>query len=151
MGIDKLEYVCYTLVTTKEREVTNMKVTGTERRTMLGFIISKYYDKKQEEEERIYSEFYGVYEAYNKKIAEQISLKISQEEIQKQIEKEQSIANCFPAGADYNARIKKIDELRYSYLCKQGSIDIVKMERKELAAKLNAVSLKPEYLNHIYK
>lgn len=128
-----------------------MKATGTERRTMLNFILSKYYDKKNEKEEHIYSEFYGVYEAYNKKIAEQINLKISQEEIQKQIEKEQSIANCFPAGADYNARIKKIDELRYSYLCKQGAIDIVKMERKELAAKLNAVSLKPEYLNHIYK
>ena len=118
---------------------------------ILNFVMDKHYDKKNKEEERIYSEFYSVYRAYSAKITEQFRLENSQEEIQRQIEKEQSIANCFPAGADYDAHIKKIDELRYSYLCKQGAIDMAKMERKELAAKLNAVSLKPKNENQNYK
>lgn len=117
----------------------------------LGFVMGKHYDKKNKEEERIYSEFYYVYRAYSAKITEQWRLENSQEEIQRQIEKEQSIANCFPAGADYDAHIKKIDELRYSYLCKQGAIDIAKAERKELASKLNSISNKPEHANQNYK
>ena len=117
----------------------------------LDFVMDKYYNKKNKEEERIYSEFYCIYRAYSTKVTEQWRLENSQEEIQKQIEKEQSIANCFPAGADYDAHIKKINELRYSYLCKQGAIDIAKMERKELAAKLNTVSLKPKSANQNYK
>ena len=115
------------------------------------FIADKRYDKKNEEEKLIYSEFYRIHRAYTTKIEEQYRLENSQKEIQKQIEKEQSIANCFPAGADYDDHIKKIEELRYLYLCKQGGIDIIKMERKELAAKLNAVSLKPKNIDKNYE
>ena len=108
------------------------------------FFMSRHCDKKNREELLTYPEFYRAYGEFHGKIN-------GQEEIKLEIEKEQSIANCFPAGADYDAHIKKIEELRYSYLCKQGAIDIVKMERKELAAKLNAVSLKPKSAEQNYR
>ena len=118
---------------------------------VLDFFMGRHYNKKNKEEERTYSEFYCIYRAYSDKITEQWRLENSQEEIQKKIEKEQSIVNCFPFGADYDMHTNKIAELRYSYLCKQGAIDIAKMERKELAEKLNAVSLKPKSASQNYK
>ena len=115
------------------------------------FFMSRHCDKKNREELLTYPEFYRAYDEFHGKITEQWRLENKQEEIKLEIEKEQSIANCFPAGADYDAHIKKIEELRYSYLCKQGAIDIVKMERKERAAKLNAVSLKPNSAEQNYR
>jgi len=113
--------------------------------------MSWYYDKKNREELLTYPEFYRTYDKYRSKIAEQRRLENDQKKIQAEIEKEQSIMNCFPFGADYEMHSKKISELRYSYLCKQGSIDIAKMERKELAHKLNSISNKPEHANQNYK
>ena len=115
------------------------------------FFMSRYYDKKNREELLTYPEFYRAYDEFRGKMTEQWRLENEQEKIKLEIEKEQSIMNCFPYGPDYEAHAKKISELRYSYLCKQGAIDIAKMERKELATKLNAVSLKPEHANPNYK
>ena len=118
---------------------------------ILDFFISRHYDKKNRKELLTYSEFYRVYREYNNKRAEQYQLENDQRKIQTRIEKEQSIMNCFPFGADYEMHSKKISELRYSYLCKQGSIDVAKMERKELAFKLNSISNKPKHANQNYE
>ena len=118
---------------------------------ILDFFMSRHYDKKNKKELITYSEFYRAYNEYRSKITEQWRLENDQKEIQTKIEKEQSIMNCFPFGADYEMHSKKISELRYSYLCKQGSIDIAKAERKDLASKLNSISNKPEHANQNYK
>ena len=115
------------------------------------FFMSRHYDKKNREELLTYSEFYRAYDEYRGKMTEQWRLENEQEKIKLEIEKEQSIMNCFPYGADYEAHAKKVSELRYSYLCKQGAIDISRMERKELARRLNSVDNKPEHANHNYK
>ena len=115
------------------------------------FFMSRHCDKKNREELLTYPEFYRAYGEFHGKITEQWRLENKQEEIKLEIEKEQSIMNCFPYGADYEVHAKRISELRYSYLCKQGSIDIAKTERKELARRLNSVDNKPEHANPNYK
>jgi hypothetical protein len=117
--------------------------------TVFGFFMKRYYDKKNAEERYAYPAFYRTYETYSSTISEQLCLEREQREIMEKIEAEQAIMNCFPLGPDHDAHCKKVDELRYSYLCKQGAIDIKKMERKELATKLNSLS-KPERFNHVY-
>ena len=114
------------------------------------FFMSRYHDKKNREELLAYPEFYRAYDKYRSKMAEQWRLENDQEKIKLEIEKEQSIMNCFPYGPNYEVYAKKVSELRYSYLCKQGSIDIAKMERKELAHKLNSIGNKPEHANSNY-
>lgn len=116
---------------------------------IMDFFMKLYYDKKEAKDMRTYPAFYGTYPKYNTVIKEQWGLERDQREIMEKIEAEQAIMNCFPKGPDYDAHSKKVEELRYSYLCKQGSIDIKKMERKELATKLNALP-KPEHSNHVY-
>lgn len=111
--------------------------------------MKRYYDRKNAKERRAYPAFYRTYETYNNTISEQCRLEHDQREIMEKIEAEQAIINCFPLGPDHDAHSKKVEELRYSYLCKQGSIDIKKMERKELATKLNALP-KPEHSNDVY-
>ena len=118
---------------------------------ILDFFMSRHYDKRNKKELLTYPEFYRAYDEYRSKITEQSRLENDQKEIQAKIEKEQTIMNCFPFGADYEMHSKKISELRYSYLCKQGSIDIAKAERKDLASKLNSISNKPEHANQNYK
>ena len=118
---------------------------------VLDFFMSRHYDKKNKKELLTYPEFYRAYDEFHGKITEQWRLENKQEEIRLEIEKEQSIMNCFPYGPDYEVHAKKISELRYSYLCKQGSIDITKTERKELARRLNSVDNKPEHANPNYK
>ena len=117
---------------------------------IVDFFMSWHYNKKNQEELLTYPEFYRVYDKYRGKMTEQLRLENDQNKIKLEIEKEQSIMNCFPYGADYESHAKKISELRYSYLCKQGSIDIAKMERKELAHKLNSIGSKPEHANSNY-
>lgn len=113
------------------------------------FFMNRHYDKKEQKDKRAYPAFYRTYQTYSDTISEQWRLERAQREIQEQIEKEQSIMNCFPQGPDYDAHAKKVEDLRYSYLCKQGSIDIKKMEIKELATKLNSLP-KPEHSDHVY-
>ena len=60
------------------------------------FFMSRHYDKKNREELLTYSEFYRAYHEFHGKITEQWRLENKQEEIKLEIEKEQSIANCFP-------------------------------------------------------
>ena len=114
------------------------------------FFMSRHYKKKKDLDMHTYPEFYRTYKKYSNTITEQWRLENDQEEIQKQIEREQLVMNCFPQGADYDAHSKRVEELRYSYLCKQGTIDLKKMERKELATKLNALP-KPSHANQNYK
>lgn len=114
------------------------------------FFMKRHYDKKEAKERRAYPAFYRTYSAYSDKLSEQWKLERDQRDIQSEIEKEQSIMNCFPDGPDYRAHEKKVADLRYSYLCKQGAIDIARMERKELATKLNSLP-KPSHSNHVYQ
>lgn len=116
---------------------------------IVDFFMKRYYDKKNAKGRRAYPAFYHTYETYSSTISEQCRLEHDQREIMEKIEAEQAIMNCFPLGPDHDAHSKKVDELRYSYLCKQGSIDIKKMERRELATKLNALP-KPERFNYVY-
>lgn len=117
---------------------------------IIDFFMKRHYDKKEQKDKRAYPVFYHTYQTYSGTISEQCRLERAQREIQEQIEKEQGIMNCFPQGPDYDAHAKKVENLRYSYLCKQGAIDIAKMERKELATKLNSLP-KPEHSNHVYQ
>lgn len=113
------------------------------------FFMKRHYDKEKQKDRRTYHAFYRIYQEYRDTVSEQCQLERVQRKIQEQIEKEQGIMNCFPQGPDYDAHAKEVENLRYSYLCKQGAIDIVKIERKELATKLNSLS-KPEYSSHIF-
>ena len=116
---------------------------------IVDFFMNRHYKKKENKDRYAYPEFYRTHPKYDETISEQWRLERAQREIMEKIEAEQAIMNCFPVGPDHDAHYKKVDELRYSYLCKQGSIDIKKMERKELATKLNSLP-KPEHSNHVY-
>ena len=113
------------------------------------FFMERHYDKKEQKNKRTYPAFYHTYQTYSDTISEQCRLERAQREVQEQIEKEQGIMNCFPQGPDYDAHAKKIENLRHSYLCKQGAIDIAKMKKKELATKRTSLP-KPEHFNCIF-
>ena len=117
---------------------------------IIDFFMKRHYDKEKQKDKRTYPAFYHTYQTYSETISEQCRMERAQREIQEQIEKEQDIMNCFPQGPDYDAHAKKIENLRHSYLCKQGAIDIARMKRKELATKLNSLP-KPEHSNHVYQ
>ena len=114
------------------------------------FFAERHYNKKKAKERRTYPVFFRTYNIYSDKLSEQRKLERDKNNIQSEIEKEQSIMNCFPDGPDYRAHEKRVADLRYLYLCKQGAIDVAKMERKELVTKLNSLP-KPEYFNRVYQ